>query len=457
MSDQVTSTSGDNVLSTAQLYGHSSPTIAIVGGGMVGASLALLLSQSLNAVTPHKPGSNTPTDSPRQPVNIILIEKQAFPSAPQLSSNAVPPITPASPSFDARSTALSAGSVNTLQTLSIWESLQEHAEAIDRIHISDRGHYGSTLLEADDYDVDALGYVVENQQLGQCLLQQLQQHDDIRCLAPATVTQCQPKKRGVVLSVVANNDEADNTTVTDYPVDMVLIADGADSPLRESLGIDQHIQPYQQSAIITNVTLTKPHQGIAYERFTHQGPLALLPLADYAGQARASIVWTRHSDQIDRLMSMDSAAFMAELQSCFGYRAGHFTHVGQRHAYPLALVQAAEQIRSHIVIMGNAAHFLHPVAGQGFNLSLRDCTTLVDILAAAHRKGEALGAYSTLLKYEQQRERDQQLTVGLTDTMVKMFSTQQIPLSVLRQLGLLSLQVLPQAKTVFAKHMMGVS
>jgi ubiquinone biosynthesis UbiH/UbiF/VisC/COQ6 family hydroxylase len=273
----------------------------------------------------------------------------------------------------------------------------------------------------------------------------------IDCIAPATVNPCTLKKKGALLSLTEND------ITSGLVADVVLVADGADSPLRKFLGIDSDTRHYQQSAIITNIALEKPHKGIAYERFTEQGPLALLPLSDCEDVHRASVVWTRDTHEAEAIMALDDDAFMQQLQACFGYRAGHIQQVGQRQSYPLSLVQAKEQVRSNIVILGNAAHFLHPVAGQGFNLSLRDCAALVEVLANACQHQQPLGDYNTLLQYQQQREQDQQLTISLTDAMVKTFSSKKWSLSVMRQLGLYSLQALPNAKKTLARQMMGLS
>lgn len=429
--------------------------IVIIGGGMVGISLALMLSTALSKTHPCIP--------------IALIEKFPFPE-----KNTPPSLQH---SFDSRATALSAGSVKLLQDIDCWQAVSQQAEPISDIHISDRGHYAGTLLHASDYAVDALGYVVENSALGQCLLQQLHQ-TTVKCIAPATVEQCRFTRKGVELTLKKN---AASTPVIDNEVkgkqvneilqaDLVLIADGADSPLSKSLGIETQTTQYQQSAIITNVALAKPHKGTAYERFTDQGPLALLPLGDCDGMHRASVVWTRETKQVDGLMQLSDEDFLHELQHCFGYRADHMLQVGKRQVYPLQLMQATEQVRSHVVLMGNAAHFLHPVAGQGFNLSLRDCATLASVLASAtsaatssgcaNEKGTAqssLGDYKILKEYLSQREADQQMTVGLTHALVNTFSSKKLSLSVLRQCGLLSLQALPQVKTQLAQQMMGMS
>lgn len=414
----------------SQQTGNKVPHVVIVGGGMVGISLALMLSKKTPEFT------------------ITLIEKSPFPEKKLTKNPSELPIQKAS-SFDARSTALSAGSMQLLADIGCWNLLSEFVAPINNIHISDKNHYAGNLLKASDYAVDALGYVVENAALGQCLLYALEQ-TNINCLAPATVVGCDMTKNGVCLSV--SDSATGNGPIID--ADLVVIADGGDSPLCQSLGINRTLKSYQQSAIITNVALATPHQGIAYERFTDQGPLALLPLTSYEGDHRASVVWTKKTTDVDALLELNDQKFLAALQKCFGYRAGRFIKTGQRHVYPLELIQSDEQVRSHVVVMGNAAHFLHPVAGQGFNLSLRDCAVLTNVVS---KNITAPGVYTTLKQYEQNREMDQQITIGLTDSMVKLFSSSACANSLFRQSGLLLLNAIPTAKRNLAQQMMGIA
>ncbi len=437
---------------------NSGQHIAIVGGGMVGISLALMLAKVRDEVSASHSG-NTTTNTDQQskrPLKITLIEKFPFPKTPD---SHIP-----QPSFDARSTALSAGSVKMLQALGLWADLSAYAEPINTIHISDRGHFNSTEIQGGDYGVDALGYVIENQHFGYHLFKHLLAAD-IECLVPATVTHCQMKRQGVELHI-EHADTADSSQEqqrrSTLEADLVLVADGAHSALSKSLGIESQATDYGQSAIITNIALAKPHNHVAYERFTEQGPLALLPLPDFIDEAtgvttyRAAVVWTRHHQDAQALMALDDDAFLQSLQACFGYRADCFLGVGKRQSKPLQLVEAQEQVRSHIALLGNAAHFLHPVAGQGFNLSLRDVQAMVNVLREAHIGDRSIGAYATLKTYLEQREGDQALTTGITHALVKVFSNEQWILSVSRQLGLMGLQALPVAKQTLARQMMGV-
>jgi len=422
--------------------------ITIVGGGMVGLSLALMLVKNLPDT-----------------IDVSLIEKFAFPLSSK-NSQASTEEKMQQDSFDARSTAISAGSATLLASIDCWDSLSAYVEAINTIHISDRGHYISTQLNAQEQEVDALGYVVENRSLGHCLLQQLQQ-SRVKVIAPAIVERCQfiQQKVKIILAAENSNKESEQQAIA---TDLLIIADGADSPLCRSIGIESHKTHYQQSAIIANVALDKPHNGIAYERFTDQGPLALLPLSDCEQQHRAALVWTRNNEEAHRLSSVSNEEFLDELQQAMGYRAGKLTHIGERHMYPLTLVQSSEQVRSRVVVMGNAAHFLHPVAGQGFNLSLRDCATLVDVLSEAltekyhanNKNVDAIidiGGLAILQRYLSRRETDQQRTIALTDTMVNTFSSAELSRSVFRQMGLLGLNAMPAAKKILAKQMMGMA
>ncbi len=385
-------------------------TLAIVGGGLVGASLALALQQGAKA----------------RGWNIALIE----------------PFEPGSeyqPSYDARSTALSYGTRLIYQRLGVWERIAERAEPITQIHVSDRGRAGATRLDASDQQVPALGYVVENAWIGHCLWQALDDEAVTRH-CPAEVEQMQAVAGGYRLTLTAGQ-------VLDC--DLAVLADGGRSALREQLGIAIKTTPYDQSALIANVTPGKPHGGQAFERFTDDGPMALLPLQDN----RCALVWTRPEEDAARLAALPEAAFLDELQQAFGYRLGGFQQVGARHLYPLMLIEAEEQVRSGLVVLGNAAHSLHPIAGQGYNLSLRD----TEALAAALLSGSAkLGDIGVLQAYHRRQRTDQWLTVGFSDRLTRLFAGSALLSVAGRNLGLLGLDLLPPAKAWFARQAMGL-
>ncbi len=408
---------------TPSINTRATSDIAIIGGGMVGAALAALLACA------------------RRDWTITLLEAQPLPS---LGSNPV-----YQPSFDARSTAIAAGSVELLQQAGVWDQLQRHATAITQVHVSDRGHIGGSVIDCAALNQTALGYVVPNAWLGNILLSHIQQLPQVRCIAPAKVRQLRPVAGGAELLIEANGE------LMQLDCQLAVIADGANSPLRQSLGIDTTLQDYQQTAIIANVEFDQPHNNVAYERFTDQGPMALLPLGEAANACTSALVWTHPRAEAALILKMSDDEFLAALQGRFGYRVGRFTRVGKRDSYPLQLIVAKEQVRSSIVVMGNAAHFLHPVAGQGFNLALRDCAALAAELATAQANNTALGQLDVLLRYQQAQAQDQQLTISGSDALTKLFSTAQLPQAILRALGFMGLEILPAAKQWLSLQTMG--
>lgn len=406
--------------------------ICLVGGGMVGATLALLLAQQ------------------RQDWRIGLVE--SFPMAAAKADNGAAANTSLyQPSFDARSSALSLGTVQVFQDLGLWQELSQHHTAIKTVHVSDRGHFGGSKIHHSEEGVELLGSVVENAWLGQVLFRQLQQQNSIEIIAPAKVNQLKPKARGMSFNISQNSEEVHCFT------QLMVLADGGESPLAQSLGIDYQVSDYQQGAIIANVEFSQAHQHVAYERFTGAGPMALLPLGEAENSRRSALVWTQPKDKTDALMALPEQEFLQQLQQQFGFRQGEFIKLSQRFSYPLQLKVAQEQIRSGLVLMGNAAHFLHPVAGQGFNLALRDCTALCEVLDQAQQAGQALGELSVLQKYLHSQQVDQELTVGFSDSIVRMFSNNRTMFEVARNLGFLGLDLIPQAKQYLAKQTMGLA
>lgn len=391
--------------------------LVIVGGGMVGACLALALQGCARQAG----------------WRIRLIE-------------ALPPGGPeAQPSYDTRSTALSHGSRLLLERLGIWTDLAGCVEPIRQIHVSDRGHPGVTRLYAEKESVPALGYVVENTRLGEVLLRALDPQV-VEWMAPARATAARAVVGGYSLDVEVGD------TLQTLHADLLVLADGGRSGLLDQLGVHRDVSPYGQTAIVTNVTSAQGHGAVAYERFTPTGPLALLPLA---GQ-RSALVWTLAEEQAEAVAAMADADFLAELQQAFGFRMGALIRVGARACYPLKLIRAQEQVRAHLVVLGNAAHSLHPIAGQGFNLSLRDTLALADALIAANAAGQALGDPGVLQGYLDRQQGDQRMTVAFSDYLTRLFSNRQPILTAGRNLGLLGLDLLPPARRLFARQAMGL-
>jgi 2-octaprenyl-6-methoxyphenol hydroxylase len=384
--------------------------LAIVGGGLVGASLAMALQAGAK----------------ERGWKIVLIEQFA-------------PGDNYQPSYDARSSALSFGARQIYERLGLWQAIARRAEPIQQIQVSDRGRFGSARLSAIEEGVPALGYVVENAWLGQCLWQGLDK-DVVSWRVPAEVKHMQALPDGYRLQL---DDE------TELECDLAVLADGGRSSLREQLGIGVRQRPYNQSALIANITPSEAHCGQAFERFTDEGPMALLPLPEN----RCALVWTRTGADTQRLLELDDRSFLSELQSVFGYRLGTLQQVGARHVYPLNLIEAEEQVRSHLVVLGNAAHSLHPIAGQGFNLSLRDAHALAQTLLSSDTLP---GDLATLQLYREQQRLDQQLTVGFSDQVTRLFGSNQSLIATGRNLGLLGLDLLPPAKRWFARQAMGL-
>ena len=402
--------------------------MVIVGGGMVGLSLALMLA---------KQGE----------WKILLIESNSLDMTTDSALSY-------SSSFDARSTALSWTSREIYQSIGLWEQLGAHASGINQIHVSDRGHAGITRMTAEEADVDALGYVVENRWLGSVLMNRLKD-EAIEICGNTQIDTLKPRSNGIDISMkVGANSSQEELNVR---ADLIIIADGADSTTAHKLGINSRRSAYGQTAIIANIQLNQRHQGVAYERFTDQGPMALLPLPDYKGQYRSALVWAQPEETASQLVEATDEDFLRSLQQRFGHRLGTFKQVGQRTAYNLVLTLASEQVRRNVVVMGNAAHSLHPVAGQGFNLSLRDAAALAEKLSEARIQQKSIGSLETLECYYQQQQTDQRNTLVFSDSFTKFFAGPSNVAAMGRNSGLLALDLVPQLRHRFIKFGMGMT
>ncbi len=386
--------------------------LLIVGGGMVGASLAVALSG--------------------RGLRLGVIE-------------AAPPGPGTQPSYDDRAIALAYGSRRIFDGLGLWPQIAPAAEPIRRIHVSDRGHFGSTRLDAAAEQVPALGYVVTARDLGTTLLAALRQRPDIELIAPARVTALRSESAQVLATVMQGE------VGRELSARLLVAADGGDSFVRETLAIPVRRWDYGQSAVVANISPARPHGGVAYERFTADGPIALLPMREQ----RCALVWTVADAARDTVLGYDDARFIAQFQERFGYRLGRFLRVGRRAAYSLAFLRALEAVRPRIAIIGNAAHTLHPIAGQGFNLGIRDVAALAEVVDQVRRAGGDIGSAEVLADYERWRRRDQQLVSLATDGLVRLFTNPLAPLRLARNLGMLALDALPPAKHLLARAAMG--
>ncbi len=380
--------------------------VIIVGGGMVGGCLGLALSQSS--------------------LRVAIVEAREF-SEKQ------------SDSAGKRAIALSWGSRCILQQLGIWQQVNDAAMAIEHIHVSDKGHFGKTRLSADSQNVDALGYVVEATEIEAVVAGSLKQ-SNIDRLCPASF-----------LDYVVHDDSADVTISLDgnektLSCKLLVGADGGLSKVRERGIFELKEYSYEQHAIAGLIKVESDVHDVAYERFTSEGPIAMLPHFD----GLYSLVWTMPSALAQAVMQLAEDEFLDRLQSRFGQWLGELSLLGKCQTFPLSLSHVPDNTAERVVLIGNAAHQLHPVAGQGFNLGLRDAAILADSLMSKSDIGKVLEAYA------KHRQLDQALITGFTDNVIKLFSTDSALFSVVRNSGLLMLDNIPLMKNQFARQTMGL-
>jgi len=396
--------------------------VIIVGGGMVGLSLALMLAKAN--------------------IGVKLLEAIKYPNYDDAN------LAPYHSSFDARNSALSRRSVQIYQELGLWNALQEHATPILEVNITEQGSFGKARLKADQEKVESFGQVIENAWLGRVLLTEVQKQPLIELIDGVQV-----------ISLTQDTDQAHIEAVRgeesfSLQAKLVIAADGRDSFCRQALGIGADEYDYDQVAIVTTVQTSKPHHHVGFERFSQLGPLALLPLP---GEYRRSVVWpVKKGTEGEWLGEENDQHFLDALQETYGDRAGKFQKTGRRFSFPLSQVLAEKQAVGRVVLMGNAAHTIHPVAGQGFNLCMRDAYVLVRSLIEQLSKSEDIGEPSMLLAYEQARLTDQQRVIKFCDSVVRGFSNQNPVLKLIRNTGLLAFDMIPGVKPLVANYAMGL-
>lgn len=394
-------------------HSASDVDVLIAGGGMVGASLAAALAPLA--------------------LKIAVVEAVRFGSRGQ-------------PSYDDRITAVSWGSRRIFEGIGLWPQIAPEATAIRHIHVSDRGHAGMTRLHAAEMGVEALGYVVPNRVIGVALSEFLLRQKNITLLAPAKLESVQIQAESVSTTLECGGMSSIKTR-------LLVAADGANSKIREQLGIDAHVWDYGQSAVICNVSVERPQVHTAFERFTGNGPLALLPM----GEDRYALIWTVVNARVAEVLAMADTEFLDAAAVGFNGRLGRFIKAGKRTAYPLSLVHAHTQWCGRAVLVGNAAHSLHPIAGQGFNLSLRDIAALADVLADITAVGGDLGDERQLAAYVRTRRRDQMSTTLFTDMLTRVFTNPLASIGWARNLGLLGLDFFPVVRHRLARRNMGIA
>lgn len=415
---------------SAEAPGSPLLDVAIVGGGMVGASLAVALC-----------GTG---------LKVALVEAHAPDSAAQ-------------PSFDERTTALGNASRRIFETLGVWQGLASAAAPITHIHVSDAGHFGFARLDASELGLQALGFVVPNRVIGRELWAALQAAPSVSLHMPARLESLQVEANGVRLLI------QEGERPLELRARLVVAADGAQSLVRKAAGLSATVDDYGQVAIVASLRTDHANDGTAHERFTSAGPMAVLPLAATGGAAGAvmgapsasaswrTLVWAARPAESARLMALDDKAFLREWQEAFGWRAGRACELGKRAIYPLSLSRSTRTTAPRIALLGNAAQALHPVAGQGFNLALRDAADLAELLVAncTAGRGTDAGAPSLLAQFEAARAADRDGVIAFTDTLVRAFSSNHPLLARVRDAGLLLFDLLPPAKRALSRVSLG--
>lgn len=396
--------------------------VIIVGGGMVGLSLALMLAKANIAVK--------------------LLEAIKYPNYDDAN------LAPYHSSFDARNSALSRRSVQIYQELGLWHALQAHATPILEVHITEQGSFGKARLKAEQEKVESFGQVIENAWLGRVLLTEVRKQPLIELIDGVQVTSLTQDIDQALIEAIRGGEHLS------LQAKLVIAADGRDSFCRKALGIGASEHDYDQVAIVTTVQTSKPHNHVGFERFSHLGPLALLPLP---GEYRRSVVWpVKKGTEGEWLGDENDQHFLDALQETYGDRAGKFQKTGKRFSFPLSQVLAEKQVVGRVVLMGNAAHTIHPVAGQGFNLCMRDAYVLVRYLTEQLTQSDDIGQPSMLLAYEQARLTDQQRVIKFCDSVVRGFSNQNPILKFIRNTGLVAFDTIPGIKPLVANYAMGL-
>jgi len=428
--------------------------VIISGGGLSGSLMALSLSKLIK-----NDGSL---------LSIAIIETLPFTQTRPEDENAL---------FDARVLALSHGSAKYLAKLGVWQYLKDDASAITDIDISDRGHFAKARLTAKEHRVNALGYVIDMSRIGKAQLKALANTNNASTSTNNNIQWFSPDSIADITWQELNENATDKSKVKVslksgqvLSAKLLLGCDGVQSPVRKIANIEVTCDDYQQVALIANVSTSKAHQQKAFERFTEFGPIAMLPLKPLmqskasqsalannsaGGDSRCSLVWTMTSSQAEEINNLNDDAFKVELELAFGSYLGSITHVGKRDNYPLVLLQAQQQVYHRMALVGNASHTIHPIAGQGFNLGLRDVQVMSALVEEALINQQDIGNFSLLHAYQTNRAKDQREVIQLTDSLVTLFANDLPPLVVGRNIGLQALNIISPIKNALVKKTMG--
>lgn len=380
--------------------------VLIVGSGLVGGTLALALS--------------------KLPLKIIMIEQEPF-------------VDKATAAYDDRGIAVSPASKNILDTLGLWQPIQKTAQPISQIHVSEQKRFAKTVLKAKEMDTEALGFVCSGITLGRVINAHLKSCDNIERIMPASLID-------IIDGVAKIKSEAGKIEIH---AQIIAGVDGAKSKVRELLKIKTRVKKYDHLAITCNLSFEKEHKGYAFERFTQDGPLAILPLINN----KSALVWTISNRQAKGLMALESPQFIEKLQQQFGFRLGAINKIGQLASYPLVLRVAEKLTKNNVVLLGNAAQTLHPVAGQGFNLGMRDMANLYESIKIADEQKTSL--VNSLKAYAKGRVHDRNRVIFLSESLPSIFTNDSFIFKVGRNVGLLGFSSMPFARKMFAQRAMG--
>jgi 2-octaprenyl-6-methoxyphenol hydroxylase len=387
--------------------------IAIVGGGLVGASLACSLAQSN--------------------FRVAVLEQYSLSAGQQ-------------PSYDERGLALSLASCRILQAIHVWPSLANKAIPIRHIHISDRGKFGSVRLHAADLQINAMGYVVKAREIGEVILEKISNIENIDYLCPQKISDIEMSDNQVDIKL-EDTKKSDSISCK-----LLVAADGTNSCIRENLSIPTEYKDYGQVAIVCNISMDRDHNNTAYERFTSSGPLALLPMS----QSRYVSILCVQRDNLSEYMSMDEDDYTKVLQDISGKRAGKIIKLGNKQSYELKLIRAKHQYKERVLLLGNAAHTVHPNGAQGFNLGLRDVAALAELILTLPPECQDPGNTQLLIDYVNLRKHDQDKVIDFTDALASLFYTEDYFSVIVRKFGMSVLDMLPVLKNYFVKQAMGL-
>lgn len=380
--------------------------IIIVGGGLVGASLAIALRDSRYKIA-------------------VLESNQPFVQMPKAP-------------LDDRAIVISKASQNILSALHMWQRLAKNATPITDIHVSNKNRFGAVRLSAQELQEDSFGYVIQASYLYAGLQESLASCANVDVFFGA-------KFEAIKNSTVFFNQDGDK----ELTADLVVAADGSHSKVRAQQNVEAQIHEYDQSVILCNVKLKKDHNYMAFERFTKNGPLAVLPMADKT----CAVVWAAAPEECDKLLALSIEDFQDRLQKHFGYRVGKIVEVSKPFAFPLSFLRAKEQVRPGLALIGNAAQTLHPIAGQGLNLGLRDMASLAEVLLETEKLP---GDIAVLKEYAAWREFDRRHIMTLTHSLVTLFSNDFMPLVWGRSAGMFAMDKMPLTRRIFAQSTMGL-